>query len=422
MFPAKDLYQGFSGRLDNFPLLDVIQMACVAQRDGCLHIRHDDMAGDILLQKGQIIHVKTDRTSGEEALLDILCWQTGRFVFSPVPVGQASGRTIQGGWEHVLMEAVRKRDERLHLAPLMPLFPGLRPELAESLLRRLDSQRKRRRRLLWGARILFCGCSLAVLLVSASYQGRLSNAFDQVHRWVDENFISPHRWEKRARTQILVPPGRFIYQDGRSVFLPGFEIDSMEVPVWRYAEFLSATGKSTEFDHPNQPPNKGHTNEKWTEYARGAFALQEYRGVRLNPNYPVAFIDWYDAFAFAAWEGRALPTEQEWEKAARGTDGRTYPWGNKFASGKANLRDSTDRLVAWREIGSVPSDRSPYGVLDMAGNVAEWTDSWDEKGNPIVRGSNFRNGDGGVARRIQGIAPLSIDERIGFRTVRKRSP
>src|ERR1700736_2742754 len=78
---SDDAGQGFSGRLDNFPLLDVVQMACVAQRDGRLLIQHRDEHAQIVFSNGQIIHAETANCRGEEALLHILCWRTGEFIF-----------------------------------------------------------------------------------------------------------------------------------------------------------------------------------------------------------------------------------------------------------------------------------------------------------------------------------------------------
>jgi len=85
---------------------------------------------------------------------------------------------------------------------------------------------------------------------------------------------------------------------------------------------------------------------------------------------PVTNVTWYEADAYCHAIGKRLPSEEEWEKAARGTDGRLYPWGNQFDRSKANL----DPFPL--PVGSRKADRSPYGVMDMAGNVSEWTDSW----------------------------------------------
>jgi formylglycine-generating enzyme required for sulfatase activity len=141
-------------------------------------------------------------------------------------------------------------------------------------------------------------------------------------------------------------------------------------------------------------------------------------------DHPINCIEWKQAVAYCKWTGKRLPTEQEWEYAARGTDGRKWPWGNEKPDAKRACLDGKEGTCP---VGRFPSDASPFGVLDMEGNVGEWTSSpiWecadDTKCDHIFRGDGWRGRGFEVYHRpvpLDDDPPLKLGPHIGFRCVK----
>ena len=165
----------------------------------------------------------------------------------------------------------------------------------------------------------------------------------------------------------------------QEVDVPAFEIDEFEVTNADFATFSEATGYVTYAE------KQGLNN--W----RGEWGPGE-------DNHPVVAVTWEDALAYCVWLGKRLPTEAEWEKAARGEDGRRFPWGNDWDANRANVKERGLRGTA--AAGSFGEGASPYGVEDMTGNVWEWTADWYQPypGNTVedpYYGEKFRVTRGG---------------------------
>jgi formylglycine-generating enzyme required for sulfatase activity len=192
------------------------------------------------------------------------------------------------------------------------------------------------------------------------------------------------------------------------VTLDGYWIYKHEVTVAQYRKFCNATGRQM----PDAP------SWGWKD------------------NHPIVKVTWHDATAYAQWAGVRLPTEAEWEKAARGTDGRKYPWGNEWDASKCNNGETGPNQTT--PVGSYPQGVSPFGVHDMAGNVWEWCADWYDRNyyhsapskNPTGPSSgDYRALRGGSwldfvnlcrAALRNNFAPADRSIYVGFRCVQSR--
>ncbi|GAB4541176.1 MAG: hypothetical protein Kow0063_31790 [Anaerolineae bacterium] len=222
---------------------------------------------------------------------------------------------------------------------------------------------------------------------------------------------------------VEIPAGTFIMGSdsgdpedapAHQVDLPAFEIDRFEVTNANFAAFVEATGYVTDAEKSGK--------KTWRdEFTAG------------KENHPVTRVTWNDAVAYCEWLGKRLPSEAEWEKAARGEDGRSFPWGNDWDPTRANVKATGLRGTA--AVGSFGAGASPYGVEDMVGNVWEWTADWyqaypgNNASDPYY-GEQCRVSRGGgwfdeepqatTYNRNCGVPDTTSSDELGFRCARAK--
>lgn len=185
---------------------------------------------------------------------------------------------------------------------------------------------------------------------------------------------------------VKVPKGPFLYgEDKTRVTIDhDYWIDKYPVTNENYRVFIEAGGYSRQ---------EYWSSEGWKWKRKVNIASPKFwnDAEATKPDHPVVGVSYFEAEAFAKWVGKRLPTEQEWEKAARGDDGRQYPWGERFDMNRCNSSESC--LGHSTPVTQYPNGVSPYGCYDMAGNVWEWCDDWYDKkvDRRVIRGGSWTN-------------------------------
>jgi serine/threonine-protein kinase len=214
--------------------------------------------------------------------------------------------------------------------------------------------------------------------------------------------IDSYTDQKTGLVMLAIPEGEFLFGEEKRLYsLPAdYWISKTQITNAHYQPFVKGSGH-------HRPPY-------WEGDSPPADLM----------DHPVVEVSWHDAAAYAKWAGMRLPTEQEWEKAARGTDGRNYPWGDRWRAGRCNTLEVGFGTTT--PVGKYsPAGDSPYGCADMAGNVWEWTKSWYDsaKRSRRVRGGSWFNvPDMALVTVRSSYAPTIFRTNLGFRLVSTGDP
>lgn len=205
--------------------------------------------------------------------------------------------------------------------------------------------------------------------------------------------------------------GEFDEKPAREVTIGSYFIDLYEVTNVRYQQFV----------------------EKTRRHRQEVMVFFDDVSVLFEPDLPAVGVSWFDADAYCAWNGKRLPTEAEWEHAARGEEEYPWPWGESYADGYANARGEDDGFAYTAPVGTFEAGRSPFGLYDMSGNVLEWVLDWyDEFYYKDGQVTHPKGPDVGMAKAVRGgswdnvgsdvrttkryaVAPYRKEATIGFR-------
>lgn len=268
----------------------------------------------------------------------------GSYTLNEISMAEKQWPSPDGRVLPVLLERVNAKDLPAYLSSVTFLeTPGNLPAAVADAVHRLAGERRRKR------------LRMIVPVVAAGLLAAGGVA------WYFANRGDPAtRTGKDGAPAMLVPAGNFTFGDDevspiRQLYVDAFYMDRFEVTTARFARYLQSTSS------PIQP-------DYWDEVA----------GER-SDELPVIGVSWNEANAYCRWAGKRLPTEAEWEKAARGADARVYPWGSAMPTpDHANHLNTapTPYEGALSPVGTHPMGKSPYGVEDLAGNASEWVADW----------------------------------------------
>ncbi|MFQ5469168.1 MAG: formylglycine-generating enzyme family protein [Gammaproteobacteria bacterium] len=273
--------------------------------------------------------------------------------------------------------------------------------------------------LMWIGVLLIAGCGVDRDEIIES-QGLSENLGDEVKIPAGPFIMGSEKEDKEGIQQKygFTQPLFVNERPEHRLSIAGYLIDKFEVTNAQYKTFVLETGRQepnewvqNAYNVVDEKLQTAHVeNLRWiasdyfkldldtSKLGKSRLLEEMFKLQRIRDSLPVTGVSWYDAKAYCEWVGKRLPTEAEWEKAARGPDGLEFPWGNHWQAGKANSGESveSDYDIPVAPVGSFSEDTSIYGVYDLGGNVSEWVNDWYRP----YDGSNLQSSDFGYKHKV----------------------